>query len=579
MNKRLLFGLLTLLVCASLFGMLLPARAATVASGECGANGNNLRWSYDPETKNLKLTGSGAMCSYQPASAPWFPYADQIQTLTLPKEQTSIGDHAFFACTAIRSVSVPSKVTEIGTQAFACCESLRQILLPAGLQQLGAGAFQSCESLTDLSVPDAIEILPHSVFSGCSSLKSVELPAHLQEMQGMAFQDCTALTAVELPETLDMIGEAAFLNCQSLTAVTVPEGVTILSPSVFADCKALASVTLPENLLEIGANAFCNCMSLADLRFPENLKSIGAYAFEACTGLHSITLPASETKVGLCAFHGCNALKQMVVRNPDCLVGTGEALTAETPENLHLTGAAQLVSADRTASAAGSADSNEDLPFDQTMAPFTLGASAQTLLFGRHDALREQAQELVEEGRTFRTVESYAKAYGYRFYETNVFSDVLENELRGAMAKALQPEPTPHISVPEIPAPAVRWLPSSGVQWGGRNRQLPTIPSRTSTRRTTTSSRFSGPTKTESQAEPMRRTSAPRSRVHGRTSLCFCGVQWDVRRRASRNRFLKTSRRTDTTIKRRFGPWSMGSQAAQTRHISRPMQTVSARMW
>ena len=324
--------------------------------------------------------------------------------------------------------ALPSKVTEIGTQAFACCESLRQILLPAGLQQLGAGAFQSCESLTDLSVPDAIEILPHSVFSGCSSLKSVELPAHLQEMQGMAFQDCTALTAVELPETLDMIGEAAFLNCQSLTAVTVPEGVTILSPSVFADCKALASVTLPENLLEIGANAFCNCMSLADLRFPENLKSIGAYAFEACTGLHSITLPASETKVGLCAFHGCNALKQMVVRNPDCLVGTGEALTAETPENLHLTGAAQLVSADRTASAAGSADSNEDLPFDQTMAPFTLGASAQTLLFGRHDALREQAQELVEEGRTFRTVESYAKAYGYRFYETNVFSDVLENE-------------------------------------------------------------------------------------------------------------------------------------------------------
>ena len=48
---------------------------------------------------------------------------------TIPEGVTSIGNYAFFYCTALKSVSIPSSVKTIGKSAFQNCKSLKSITI------------------------------------------------------------------------------------------------------------------------------------------------------------------------------------------------------------------------------------------------------------------------------------------------------------------------------------------------------------------------------------------------------------------------------------------------------------------
>lgn len=62
-TKALSLLLAVLLVCTLLPQTALFASAET-CSGTCGAEGDNLTWSFDPETGELTISGSGEMKDY-----------------------------------------------------------------------------------------------------------------------------------------------------------------------------------------------------------------------------------------------------------------------------------------------------------------------------------------------------------------------------------------------------------------------------------------------------------------------------------------------------------------------------------
>ena len=97
-------------------------------SGKCGPD---LTWSFDSRTGELIITGSGAMYDYF-NDAPWVEkgLADQIESIDLPKNLTSIGEFAFDGCTALTSITIPGKVKTIGRCAFSNCSSLVSVTLP-----------------------------------------------------------------------------------------------------------------------------------------------------------------------------------------------------------------------------------------------------------------------------------------------------------------------------------------------------------------------------------------------------------------------------------------------------------------
>jgi hypothetical protein len=91
--------------------------------------------------------------------------------LRLPNA-TSIGDQAFYGCTALTSVDLPV-ATSIGVSAFYGCTALTSVDLPVATS-IGACAFQGCTALTSVDLPAATSI-GDLAFDGCTNLSAVIL--------------------------------------------------------------------------------------------------------------------------------------------------------------------------------------------------------------------------------------------------------------------------------------------------------------------------------------------------------------------------------------------------------------------
>ena len=118
--------LLSLLLALALLLTMLP-QAATPARAEdktgkdpySGTCGEDLTWTFDPDTGTLTIEGSGDMEDYSYDSpAPWNDCMADICSLSLSKGLRSIGDLAFEGAWNLQSVSFPGSVRRIGFGAF-----------------------------------------------------------------------------------------------------------------------------------------------------------------------------------------------------------------------------------------------------------------------------------------------------------------------------------------------------------------------------------------------------------------------------------------------------------------------------
>lgn len=91
-----------------------PGEGEIVASGECGAYGDNVRW-YLTDDGTLTIYGKGKMADYVHITVlPWYWSIGQIKSVVIKDGVTEIGDRAFWGCSSLTSVSIPDSVTEIG---------------------------------------------------------------------------------------------------------------------------------------------------------------------------------------------------------------------------------------------------------------------------------------------------------------------------------------------------------------------------------------------------------------------------------------------------------------------------------
>ena len=122
-----------------------------IASGECGADGDNLTWVLTEEGI-LTISGSGKMQDYSDSSvAPWYAKRAKILSVVIEDGVTSIGDLAFLNCSRLTSVTIPGGVASIGDEAFFGCSNLANVTIPRSVTFIGSEAFYACWDLIDIT--------------------------------------------------------------------------------------------------------------------------------------------------------------------------------------------------------------------------------------------------------------------------------------------------------------------------------------------------------------------------------------------------------------------------------------------
>lgn len=177
-----------------------------------------------------------------------------------PSSVSVIGADAFDGCSGLAGkISIPSTVDSIGNYAFYKCTALTAIELPSSLKQIPEGCFEDAGLVGELLIPSSVEIIGSTAYSGCAGLTSLILPVSLTSIASYAFNSCTGLHTVNIPSSVTFIGSDAFANCIGLSKLSIPSSVKTIDSGAFSGCTGLSSIKVAWTTpISIAATVFGN---------------------------------------------------------------------------------------------------------------------------------------------------------------------------------------------------------------------------------------------------------------------------------------------------------------------------------
>lgn len=192
----------------------------------------------------------------------------KLKTVELGKNITSVGDKAFYNCTALTTVSA-SGVKEIGSSAFYGCKKLETVKGLDAVTSIGSKAFYKCEKLATVG----------------SKSKAVTLK-NVKTIGSSAFYGCKAVKKVNLTSTaLTKIGDSAFQGCTSMTSFTSKSTkLTSIGKKAFYGDRKLGTISLKTEKLKkakVGSNAFKGIKSTCKFKVPKKKVSTYKTIFKA----------------------------------------------------------------------------------------------------------------------------------------------------------------------------------------------------------------------------------------------------------------------------------------------------------
>lgn len=298
----------------------------------------------------------------------------RLNNVKIPQGVESIGNYAFYYCTALDNISIADSVTTIRENAFygtalwnnsttdivyadnwvvgyiggnayfadetiidgtvgiadyAFKEaSVTKVYIPESVTLVGTGIFYSCTSLTyagaqdGSGLPESITVIQPYMFYGCTALSSVVIPDHVTEIGEYAFASCEALVSVSMGNGLETIRSFAFYSCTALSEIDFGETVKTIEEYAFYSCSALAALTVPDSVTSMGKYAFALCSGLGSVTFGSGMKEIPEGMLAYAVMLGRVVVPAHITSIGDFAFYYCSYLTDVELENGVRTIGT-----------------------------------------------------------------------------------------------------------------------------------------------------------------------------------------------------------------------------------------------------------------
>lgn len=100
----------------------------------------------------------------------------KVKKVTIGKYITSIGDKAFYKCTALTKVTIPINIGKIGRQVFYGCKNLKSIIIKSKvLKKIGNKAFKGINKKAKIKVPKTKLKAYKRLLKGKGQAKSVKI--------------------------------------------------------------------------------------------------------------------------------------------------------------------------------------------------------------------------------------------------------------------------------------------------------------------------------------------------------------------------------------------------------------------
>ncbi len=244
----------------------------------------------------------------------------KIKSVSVADSVETIGNSAFYGCTALERVTLPENegFVEIQSSTFDACARLGELEIPDSVTEIGVCAFENCVELSRVKLPEKLEKLRGKAFWNCDKIGYIKIPKSLKECSmygneilhedGGTFGECDSLKEVEFGKGTTEVAQYLFYRCTGLEQIRIPDTVTVIETSAFDVCTDLKEVTFSANLTEIQRRAFTNCTSLKEVEIPDSVTEIGICAFENCVELSRVKLPEKLEKLRGKAFWNCDKI-------------------------------------------------------------------------------------------------------------------------------------------------------------------------------------------------------------------------------------------------------------------------------
>ena len=186
--------------------------ADVVKSGNCGANGGNVKWTLDSDG-TLTISGTGDMATYATLTdRPWYGYTSDIKKIIIEDGVTSIADYTAYGCFYATSISIGKDVKSIGpSYTTFYCRDLETITVSEDNEY-----YKAVDNV--LFSKDGKELLKVA----CKALSGTyNVPDGVVKIDKKAFDICKNIEKVVLPDSVEEIGEYAFYECFSLETLDI----------------------------------------------------------------------------------------------------------------------------------------------------------------------------------------------------------------------------------------------------------------------------------------------------------------------------------------------------------------------
>ena len=267
------------------------------------------------QNKYIEEVDLSGYTSFDTIKSNAYGYCTNLQKITLPDSNYTIGTTAFTGCTSLESINL-KKCTSVEYSAFNG-SGLKSIEIGTSLSdgesvRISSDAFAGCPNLKSVTIENAT--LLSNTFMNCSNLSELTFKGKLifDSTSRQSFFN-TGLVSIAIPDEIS-IPQLTFSRCSQLVGVTFGDNVEI-GNDAFSGCEKLSKLKFGKNN-KVGERAFDNCVTLGystdEYKFAlDGVVSISTNAFRDCTSIESLTIPGSVTSLEFDAFEGCVGIKEL----------------------------------------------------------------------------------------------------------------------------------------------------------------------------------------------------------------------------------------------------------------------------